>query len=117
MLESLFNKVASLKGCNFIKKRLQQWCFPGNIAKFLRTAFFYRTPLVAASGENSVKQSVLVRTEIQENIFIKQLKYIMMKQNKIHYLKSVLYCQMNMIKFIEFDEFERLVMENVKFVV
>ena len=27
---------------------LQHMCFPMNIAKFLRTAFFYRTPLVAA---------------------------------------------------------------------
>ena len=49
MLESLFNKVADLKGCNFIKKRLQhsqacifikkwlqQKCFPLKIEKFLR---------------------------------------------------------------------------------
>ena len=28
-----------LKGCNFIKRRLQHRCFPGNIAKFLRTVF------------------------------------------------------------------------------
>ena len=40
MLESLFNKVAGLKACNFIKKRLQHRCFPVNIAKFLRTSFF-----------------------------------------------------------------------------
>ena len=33
---------------NFIKKRPRQRCFPVNIAKFLRTAFF-RTPLVTAS--------------------------------------------------------------------
>ena len=39
-LESLLNKVASLKPCNFIKKRLQHRCFPVNIAKFLRTTFF-----------------------------------------------------------------------------
>ena len=37
MLESLFNKVACQKACNFIKKRLQHRCFPVNIAKFLRT--------------------------------------------------------------------------------
>ena len=37
VLESLFNKFAGLKTCNFIKKRLQQRCFPVNIAKFLRT--------------------------------------------------------------------------------
>ena len=29
-----------LKSCNFIKKRFQERCFPVNIAKFLRTAFF-----------------------------------------------------------------------------
>ena len=37
MLESLFNEVAGLQVCNFIKKRLQHWCFPMNIAKVLRT--------------------------------------------------------------------------------
>ena len=26
-----------LKACNFIKKRLQHWCFFVNITKFLRT--------------------------------------------------------------------------------
>ena len=36
-LESLFNKVAALQACNFIKKRLQHMCFPVNITKFLRT--------------------------------------------------------------------------------
>ena len=29
-----------LKDCNFIKKRLQHRCFPVNIVKFLRTAFY-----------------------------------------------------------------------------
>ena len=33
-----FNKVAGLKTCNFIKKRLQHSCFPVIIAKFLRTS-------------------------------------------------------------------------------
>ena len=35
MLESLLNKVAGLKVCNFLKNRLQHRCFPVNIAKFL----------------------------------------------------------------------------------
>ena len=34
VLESLFNKVAGLKFCNFIKKRLQHRYFTVNIAKF-----------------------------------------------------------------------------------
>ena len=37
VLMSLFNKVAGLRACNFIKKRFQHRCFPVNIAKFLRT--------------------------------------------------------------------------------
>ena len=34
MLESLFNKVADLKACNFIIKRFQPKCFPVKFAKF-----------------------------------------------------------------------------------
>ena len=37
VLESLFNKVAGLKVCNFIKKRLQGRCFPVNVGKFFMT--------------------------------------------------------------------------------
>ena len=40
VLESLFNKVAVLQACNFIKKRLlQHWCFPVKFAKFLNIYF------------------------------------------------------------------------------
>ena len=37
MLQSLFNNVAGLQACNFIKKILQHRCFPMKFAKFLRT--------------------------------------------------------------------------------
>ena len=40
MLEAFFNKVAGLKACNFIKRRLQHRCFPEKFANFLRTPFF-----------------------------------------------------------------------------
>ena len=40
MLESLFDNVACLKACHFIKKRLQHRRFPVNIAKFLKRSFF-----------------------------------------------------------------------------
>ena len=40
VLESLFNKYAGLKACNFIKKRLQHRFFPVKFAKILRTPFF-----------------------------------------------------------------------------
>ena len=39
MLESLFNKVAGQKACNFIKKKPQHRCFPVKYAKSLRTLF------------------------------------------------------------------------------
>ena len=54
MLESLFNKVASLKTSNFIKKRLQDRCFPEKFTKFLKRSFFNRTPPVAASERRKV---------------------------------------------------------------
>ena len=47
MLESLFNEVAGLKTCNFIKKRHQHRSFPVNIAKFLRTVFYGTSPVDA----------------------------------------------------------------------
>ena len=37
VLESLFNKVAGLRACCFIKKRLQHICLSVKFAKFLRT--------------------------------------------------------------------------------
>ena len=37
LLEPLFNKVAGLKACNFIKKRFQHMCLPVKFSKFLRT--------------------------------------------------------------------------------
>ena len=45
-----------LKVCNFIKNRLQHRCFPKKFAKFLITAFFYRTFPVAASKNNEQQQ-------------------------------------------------------------
>ena len=39
VLESLFNKVAGLQACNFIKKRLQLRSSLMNIAKFLERLF------------------------------------------------------------------------------
>ena len=40
VFESLLNKVAGLKACNFIKKWLQHSSFPVKFEKFLRTPFF-----------------------------------------------------------------------------
>ena len=62
MLKSLFNKVAGILACNFIKKKLQQRCFPVNIAKFVGTVFFVEKPLVAASDINFHECVIVPRT-------------------------------------------------------
>ena len=51
VLESLYNKVAGLKACSAIKKRLQHRCFPVNIAKRLLLpleVFYIRNLLILA---------------------------------------------------------------------
>ena len=49
----MFFKTGNLKILQYPQENAcvgpQHRCFPVNIAKFLRTASFYRTPLVAAS--------------------------------------------------------------------
>ena len=50
VFESLFNKVAGLNPCNFIKKRLQHRCFSVNFANFVYP--FYRTPPDDCFGMN-----------------------------------------------------------------
>ena len=60
LLESLFNKVAGFQACNFIKKRLQHWCFPVKFAKFLRTAIvknIYERLLLFVSPQNTIANS------------------------------------------------------------
>ena len=53
MLKSLFYKVADREACNFIKKRLQNRCFPVNIVKFLRTPIwpYFEEHLRTAASE------------------------------------------------------------------
>ena len=50
MLKSLFELSYRSETVTLLKKRLWLRCFLVNLAKFLRTQFFYGTPLVAASG-------------------------------------------------------------------
>ena len=63
-----FDKVVGLKPATLLKKRLWHRPSPLNFVKYLRTPFFYRTPLVAASaryrwlGSSSSFQVVPVRS-------------------------------------------------------
>ena len=45
VLESLFNKAASLKTCNSVKKRLQHSHFTAKLAKFLRALFLQKSSI------------------------------------------------------------------------
>ena len=50
LCERLFsNKAAGLKPATLLKKRLWHRCFYVNFATFLRTPFFYRTPVAAST--------------------------------------------------------------------
>ena len=50
VLNFLFNELAGLV-CSFIKQRLQHRCFPVNIAKFLKNAYFKEHLRAAACDE------------------------------------------------------------------
>ena len=77
MLESLLNKVAGQRACNFIKMRIQHRCFQVKFLKFLATPFFYKTAPVAASVcksdsqilELSYKQEKHVRIFLYKSLF------------------------------------------------
>ena len=62
MLEFLFDKLAGLQACNFVKNRLQHKCFPMKSAKFLR-ALSYR--------ELGVQQETLRNFSINGTLFEK----------------------------------------------
>ena len=55
MLESLFDKVARPKACNFTNKKPQVFFY--EICELSKDIFLYRTPLVAASENNEQQQS------------------------------------------------------------
>ena len=60
VLECLFNNVAGLEPCNFIKKILRHWCFPVKVAKFLRTAILNnicKRLLLFVSPQNTLTNS------------------------------------------------------------
>ena len=64
ILEFLFNKVAGLKACSFIKKRLQRRCF---LVKSAKDHLFYRTLPVAASGNIWWTHSLFITYENNES--------------------------------------------------
>ena len=67
MFESLFNKVADLKACNFIQKRFQQKCFTVKFAKFLRVPNLEHLRTTASVVFRSSHQRCSVRKGVHRN--------------------------------------------------
>ena len=64
VLESLLNKVARLKPCKFIKKRLQHMCFPVKYANLLKTTSVAASIFWAALIEVQKKGLFLFESDI-----------------------------------------------------
>ena len=76
VLESLFNKVAGLQACSFIKKRLQQRCFPVKLAKFLRTTILKNIcerPLLFLFSSKIVREFVVHKEVVVRSCSVKML--------------------------------------------
>ena len=84
VLESLLDKVPILQACNFIKKRLQHSCFPVKFAKYLRTPFFYRTPMVAGCFWSTVLSEAFVDISCGE-CFMSHTRSITMAAGYLYY--------------------------------
>ena len=72
VLESLFDEVAGLKTCNFIKKRLQHRCFSVNILKFLRTPILKN--ICQRLRSNKTIFCSLFKQRCSENIYLFKAK-------------------------------------------
>ena len=74
-----FNKVSGLRPATSLKKRLRHRCFPANIAKFLRTAFFIdRTSPVVTSKSRQLRTLHLCHV-----LFLKPFKVFFSFSNNI----------------------------------
>ena len=71
VMESLFNKVAGLKTCNFIKKRLQHRFFPMKFAKS------YRTPILKNICERLLLYYTIINCENNHFRFTSQKNFFL----------------------------------------
>ena len=81
-------KCLNFRSATFLNKRLWHRCFPVNLVKFLRTSF-YRTPLVAASGNQAEIFLIFLLTFISLFSLIVYLVWFN-TNNKRHFLTYML---------------------------
>ena len=96
MTQSLFNKVADTKVCNFIKKRLQHSCFPIKFAKYQETLFLYKAPPVTASESSTIDVQQgrhhcwrLFLINLYSNFIRKRLQHIYFPVDIAKFLRTV----------------------------
>ena len=80
VLNSLLNKVANRKACNFIKKRPQHRCFPAYIGKFLKK-LFWRTSAYACFWR--VFWKWLIRTFFVEKRFQNHSDLVILRKTPV----------------------------------
>ena len=107
-----FYKVAGLQACNFIKKRLQHWCFPVNIAKYLGTPILRNIcEQLLLYLERIIPLTVLLKTlfENLENSQGFQFSFIFRSRQQFTatFIISLFFADLQESKreFIEFGEF------------
>ena len=101
MVEFLFNKVAGLEACNFIKKRLQHLVFFCKMYEAFKSTFFYRIPPEAASGRcfwirplfvdratSGAYQSLVL--EMKETEIKKKIGFVCMSPNRFDHLLGLI---------------------------
>ena len=77
---SLFSKVAGLKACEFIKRRLQHRCFPMKFTKFLRTPIL-KTICGRLLLDLEKKVSVLITTARSTSAIFQNYYFLLQRYN------------------------------------
>ena len=72
MLESLFCKVAGLKACNVVKKRLQDRCFFREYSEIFKNTYFEKELQTAASETQLKNSKLLVKIILRKNMLSKR---------------------------------------------
>ena len=110
MPEFIYNKLAGLKPCNFIKKRLWYRCFPVNFAKFLKTPILMNIFERIIVGYEAMKQYVhinilmmisFLRDHVLFNVVVVMKACSFTKQGLQHRYFSVKIIKLSRIPFLQ----------------
>ena len=77
-----------------LKKRLWHRCFPVNFAKFLRTLFSYRTPLVAASDCLLYVSNTHVSIDVFQKLFDIEINILQISVKELSFSETAVRVQL-----------------------